>query len=381
MATHLRKVSVEMPYKFSARVTQCGLLVFLFAFAGCSNDASNTHEAAKPVKIEVIGNSSKSQTDHFIGTLRAGLRTDLGFESSGRISKILVDVGDRVRVGQPLATLDEAPARWRLEKAKADQKAAEAVLSERKSHLKQQEILAKDRIISSAALEVAQSSYQQAVSLLEAANTNLALSKRDLLLAKIVAPFDGVVVSRNSQPFTDVAAGQSILQLDSGAQYEVVTMIPDSIAVELSPGSLAHAVMDGQRTELRLKLLSGRSDNGSLVQAIFQVKSTGNEFRTGKTVRVELPRDNNTEYSLPMAAVIPENKQGLARVFVINPADGTLQSKVVQIGDQLLPEGRVAIKKGISAGDQIVVAGPSFLHEGQRVTPYKTQTVLHEIHQ
>lgn len=370
-----------MPHQFLIRNVKCVLLIFLFALAGCSNESLNTSEVAKPVKIEVVGNSSQAQIDHFVGTLRAGLRTELGFESSGRISAIQVDVGDRVRIGQLLATLDEAPARWRLEKAKADQKAAEAALSERRSHLAQQEILAKDKIISATALEVAQASYQQAVSHLEAANASLALSKRDLSLTKIVAPFDGVVVARNAQPFTDVAAGQPILQLDSGTQYEIVTMIPDSIATELSPGSTAHAVIDGLRTDLKLKLLSGRSDNGSLVQAIFQVKSTGSILRTGKSVRVELPRDNNNGYSLPVAAIIPESELGHAKVFVINPASGSLQSREVQVSDQLLPGGRVTIKKGISSGDQVVVAGPSFLHEGQRVKPYQTQTVIQEIHQ
>src|SRR5262249_46562371 len=55
-----------------------------------------------------------------------GDRVALSFEQSGRITEILVDEGDRVKAGQPLARLDDRAARAQVAKAEAALDAAEA---------------------------------------------------------------------------------------------------------------------------------------------------------------------------------------------------------------------------------------------------------------
>jgi multidrug efflux pump subunit AcrA (membrane-fusion protein) len=157
-----------------------------------------------PVKIEIAGNSNTSQSDSFIGTLRARQRTDLSFEAAGRVQTMLVDIGDKVKAGQVLAQLDEAPARWRAVRAQADRDAAAATLAERHTWLQQQQTLARDNIISSTALQAAQVSHQQAQSQLAAAEAALSAARRDLSLTRITAPFDGEIVARLVQAHHDV---------------------------------------------------------------------------------------------------------------------------------------------------------------------------------
>ena len=132
----------------------CALSAALL-LAACAEHAPPPAAPAKPVKIEIAGDSARQQADSFVGTLRARQRTDLSFETSGRLTLIKADVGDQVRAGQVLAQLDPAPARWRLDKAVADRNAANATLAERQTWLRQQEALARDGIISPAALQAA----------------------------------------------------------------------------------------------------------------------------------------------------------------------------------------------------------------------------------
>ena len=93
---------------------------------GCSPAPSPTHFEPRPVKVEIIRSGEVRAGESFIGTLRARQRAELGFESSGRINAIHVDVGDRVRSGQVLARLDDSPALRRIEKAEADRTSAAA---------------------------------------------------------------------------------------------------------------------------------------------------------------------------------------------------------------------------------------------------------------
>lgn len=362
------------------RLTLCAVVTAVLLSA-CSVQPTPPASTRKPVKIEVVGDSALTGADSFAGTLRARKRTALGFESSGRVAAILVDVGDRVRAGQVLARLDESPARWKLDKAQADRKTAAAMLAERRTHLRQQEGLARDEIISPAALEAAQTSHQQAVSQLDAATAAVDAARRDLALTRIIAPFDGEVVARAAQPFTDVAAGQTILQVESGSALEVVTMLPDMVATTLKPGAQARAISGTESLKLTLERLSGRSDNGSLVQAIFRVHEAPAGVRNGGAVFVELERKGAKAVTLPVSAVMVGAEANGGSVFVLDRGTGTLQRRTVRTDGLLFPNGRIAINEGLQAGEQVVVAGTAFLNEGQPVMVHQPQTTLQGVRQ
>lgn len=342
--------------------------------AACAEHAPPPATSAKPVKIEVAGHTGAQAPDSFVGTLRARQRTDLSFETSGRLTIIKVDVGDQVRAGQVLAQLDPAPARWRLDKAVADRNAANATLAERQTWLRQQETLAKDGIISPAALQAAQASRQQAASQQAAAEAAVAAARRDLDLTRITAPFDGQVVARSAQPFVDVAPGQAILQLESGNALELVAHLPDAVAARLKPGMSAHARSGAERLDVRLERISSRSDNGSLAQAIFRLDRAPATLRSGAAAALELPQHGAQALTLPASAIIAANDLRSASVFIVK--DGRLQSRKISADSRLLPHGRVAITSGVQAGEQVVVAGTAFLSVGQAVVAHRSQTLL-----
>lgn len=348
------------------------LLTTTLLLTACAEHAPPQAAAPKPVKIEVAGSTTPGNTDRFVGTIRAQQRTDLGFETPGRLTAVLVDVGDHVRAGQVLAQLDEAPARWRLVKAQADLEAAAATMSERQTWLRQQEALARDGIISPAALQAAQATQQQAVSQHAASEAALANAKRDLKLTRITAPFDGEVVARLAQPFIDVAPGQPMLQLESGRTLEVVAQLPDAVANQLAPGAEATATNGKDKLAVKLERLSGRSDNGSLVQAIFQIKDASPAVRSGGVVSLELPRKGQHMITLPASAVIPDARNKGANVFIVS--EDKLHSRAITTDGKLLADGRVAVA-GVRAGEKVVIAGTAALHEGQAVVAQLPQTL------
>lgn len=348
--------------------------------AGCSQPPAPAAPAPRPVKVEVVGADSAPAQQSFVGTLRARQRSDLGFESPGRIAAILVEVGDHVRAGQVLARLDEGPARWRLDKAEADRAAAAAALAERSTQLQQHEALAKDRIVSGTVLESVQTQHRQAVSQLQAADAALALARRDLALTSIRAPFDGEVVARSAQPHSDVGAGMPVLQIEAGRRLEVLAMLPDTVAAGLPAGSTAQASAAGHGPlPLKLERVSARSESGSLVQAIFSIEGQAGGLRSGGTVSVVLPRANPGGTSVPAAAVMFAGEgRRQASVFVLDATKQQLLRRAIELGNTVLPGGRLPVTAGLFSGDQVVVAGVAFLTEGQRAVRHAAQTILRE---
>jgi RND family efflux transporter MFP subunit len=366
-----------MPHIHATAVTATAIALALL-LTGCGQPPAPTVQAPRPVKIEVVGDSAADAREAFVGTLRARQRSDLGFESPGRIAAILVEVGDHVRAGQVLARLEEAPARWRLDKAEADRDAAAAALGERTTLLQRHEALAKDHMVSATMLHSVQVQHRQAVSQLQAADAALALARRDLALARITAPFDGEIVARSAQPHTDVGAGQPVLQIEAGRALDVVAMLPDTVAARLSPGAAASASSQGRKeTPLKLERLSARSDSGSLVQAIFRVDGPAEGLRSGGVVSVELPRASAAAISVPASAVVyGGDARRHASVFVLDATKQHVSRRAVVLGDTILPGGRVAVTMGLVRGDQVVVAGTAFLTEGQRAVKHDAHTLL-----
>lgn len=351
-------------------------LVSAALLCACADSAPPPAPPPKPVKVEAASSGAAHSTDSFVGTVRARQRTELSFESPGRVTALSVDVGDHVRAGQVLAQLDDAPARLRLAKAQADLQAAVAALAERRTSLRQQEMLARDGIVSPAALQSSQASYQSAASQHDAAQAALAAARRDLALTRITAPFDGEIVARRAQPFVDVAAGQPIMQVESGRAIEVVAMLPTALAATLKPGATAHASDGSARLALTVERISTRSDDGALVQAVFRVDEHSSAVRNGATVSVELPRQGAPELTLPAMALMPGADAGRATVFVVD--NGVLRLRGVRIGERMLPGGRVAIDSGLRGDEKVVVAGTAFLHDAERVVALPALTSLKE---
>ncbi len=67
------------------------------------------------------------------GNAESSLRTPVSFEGSGTVTSVLVEPGDTVTLGQPLATIDDAAAQAELRTAEAQLASAQAVLDQAKA--------------------------------------------------------------------------------------------------------------------------------------------------------------------------------------------------------------------------------------------------------
>ena len=73
---------------------------------------------------------AESPERSFVGTVKPRIETDMGFRVPGKVAKRLVEVGQTVDIGQPLATLDEVDLKLQAEQAEAELRAATGVLAQ-----------------------------------------------------------------------------------------------------------------------------------------------------------------------------------------------------------------------------------------------------------
>src|SRR6202049_2314822 len=100
------------------------------ALTGCNELAAEKAAPSRPVLVSTVHYEAESPSRSFVGTIRPRIEADMGFRVPGKVAKRLVEVGQTVDLGQPLATLDEVDLKLQAEQADAEFHAATGVLGQ-----------------------------------------------------------------------------------------------------------------------------------------------------------------------------------------------------------------------------------------------------------
>src|SRR6202048_3701434 len=92
---------------YSRLLAGLSLALVAVALAGCNETVAQKAEPTRPVLVATVHYEAEAPERSFVGTIRPRIETDMGFRVPGKVAKRLVEVGQTVDVGQPLATLDE----------------------------------------------------------------------------------------------------------------------------------------------------------------------------------------------------------------------------------------------------------------------------------
>ena len=97
--------------------------------AACDDHAASaTAKPERPVQVQRVAFENENATREFVGVVRARYETDLGFRVAGKIVSRVVNVGDRVKVGDVVARLDPQDLKLQVESAEAEFAAATSSL-------------------------------------------------------------------------------------------------------------------------------------------------------------------------------------------------------------------------------------------------------------
>lgn len=222
------------------------------------------------------------------GTLQPTRSVAVGSELSGTVARVLVDVNDRVRKGQVLVELDPAKlrdavagARADLDAALAKERQAAATLKEAQASLARLEEVSRlsgGRVPSAAELDTARASADRAQADLASAGAGVAqvrtaLSTAETNLAKgsIRSPIDGIVLARNVESGTAVAASLQAVTLLTLA--EDLTKMKLSVNVdEADVGRLR----DGQKATFTVAAQPGRRYPAVVTRVAYGSTTTDN---------------------------------------------------------------------------------------------------------
>lgn len=311
---------------------------------------------------------ASAAVDSYPGEVRARFEPELAFRIGGKVSKRLVEEGQRVKADQPLAELDPQDVRLQLEATRAQVAAAEANLSLVQAERDRYKKLLDRQMVSHSQYDNAENLYRAGQARLKQVRAEFDVAGNQAGYSVLRASQDGVVSKRQVEVGQVVAAGQTVFTLAADGEREVLISLPEQNFGRFTVGQPVAVELwsqPGQRFDGRIRELSPAADPRSRTFAARIAFNTGKvPAELGQSARVFIQHAEQIPLAVPLSALSAEN--GKTYVWRVD-GNNTLQRVPVRVG--AYGQDSVPVLEGLSASDWVVAAGGHVLHEGQQVRP------------
>jgi RND family efflux transporter MFP subunit len=341
--------------------------------AACAAEKQEPEEIIRPVRYQKVYLSSGVQTRTFSGTSKAGTEVNLSFRVGGIVNTIPVNVGDRVREGQLIASIDDSDARLKTEQASGALEKSRIQLDIARSNLDRVKGLYENNNVSLSEYEAAKGNYAAANAAYNADKRSLDLQRRQLSYYTLYAPIDGIIARKEIEENENVQTGKVVVVINASDEIEVSVGVPEAFVSRVQAGervsvtfsSLAGQVFDGVISEVSYAISNASSTYPVTVSLILPTQ----DIRPGMPAEVsfDFVSDSQTEGILVPPNAVGEDTKGNFAFTVEETGDGfaVVKRKVVAVG-RLTRDG-FEIQSGLEDGDLVVTAGLSKLTDGMKV--------------
>jgi len=334
------------------------LVAASLAFACGAGPASTaTHEPAPGrARVATIERVEIAPELEIAGTVEAEISSYASSRVMALVTSVPARLGDRVRRGQLLVSIDPTAAQGQVSQAEGALAQAEAALALAQRNHGRFTSLAETDSASALELDLATMQLDQAKGAVEQAKGAVAAARSVARESQVVAPFDGVVAARMVDVGDLAAPGRPLVRVDSLEGRRLVVEVPERLAA-------ASALAAG--TEIPFAI-DARPELGRGVASIVELAPGPDPMTHTVTVKLELVGE-----ALPAGSAGRAWFRGSVRPAVLVPADaliasggldlvvvrdeeGRARSRVVTVG-ATHADGRVEVLSGLSGDERVLV--------------------------
>ncbi len=365
------------------------LLIAPLLFYACGpteNNQTAQQNTLRPVRYQEIGYAEQFGGHTYTGLAQADQQSKLSFRVSGTLRSLSVKLGERVRRGQVIATLDPSDYAIQAKQATASEKGAEANLQAAETQLinarsnyqrieklyENNSIPLSDFEQAKSSFESAQSSYDAALTQVTSAQSQTQSAQNQVSYTRLIAPFSGIITAVNVEVNELVGSGNPIAELSSISKPEVQVGIPENYISGIKKGQkvqIQFSALTGQQFSGTVQEVSYAAGNSPTYPAIIRIDNPSQDIRPGMAATVgflDAKSSANKVLICPVKALGKDMESTF--VYVLSKAEGeayVAKRQQVEVGD-LLADG-FSIKSGLQAGQLVATAGLKTILDGMEV--------------
>ncbi len=343
-------------------------LASLATVGACKKEeaASTKAPPPPPLKVEVVtaGEAPSPQQLTLTGMIKADQRSEVSSDTAGKVVAVMVDRGQRVKLGEPLVRLDVRTQALSGREAQANLATARAQRQLAEEECKRAQSLLDKGAITRSEYDRQSTQCTSALQQVSAAEARTAMIAKSVADGIVRAPFDGMIGDKHVTPGDWVAPGRPLFTL----------VDDDPLKIELSvPEAAVRAVKAEQKVELTAVAHPDKTFGATITKLGAEIGRTrsliveatldpGSGLVPGMFAEARVTIGQTVRPVLPASAVVKRGK--LWHAFVV--VKGEAQDRIVQLGAPPAP-GQVSIAQGVVKGDQVVAKVTDQIVDGVRV--------------
>lgn len=331
--------------------------------------AGNLNEAV-PVTVVKAGLSEKGNVISVSGQLTSAHSAAISTRMMGYITSMKVKIGDNVRAGQLLFSVQSADIRAKGGQANAGIAAADAALFNAKKDLERYKILHQQNSATDKELENMTLQYKAAEAQAQAAKQIRNEVNANMAYADVTAPFSGTITQKLMDAGNLTGPGMPVLMLESGGTLQATATVTEDQITYIHPGMNVTVVTDAD----------GKTRNGTISQVSRSSVATGGQYLikvnlqngeellSGMYVHILIPVSGETKNSITGSVWIPKEslvEQGdLVGIYTVG-VNNTATLRWLRTGR--LAGTQVEVLSGLAAGEEYISKSGSRLWNGAKV--------------
>ncbi|WP_201838570.1 efflux RND transporter periplasmic adaptor subunit [Microvirga zambiensis] len=279
------------------------------------------------------------------------------------LDEVLVQEGDRVQQGQPIARLDARQLKAQITQQEAVIQQAEANLAKAESGYKRAQQLIATNAVSKEVTEERATTVTTNRAQLAQAQAFLTQLQVQLSQTTVTAPVAGLIADKPAVIGSVVQVGTELLNIIRDGRLEVEAKVPEQHLPSIRKDQAAEVTdAAGRVTSGRVRAIAQKVDPATRLGTVYVTLGENSGLQAGMfaRVRIELPERS----AMTVAEASLTWRDGQPHVFVLNE-DSTVSLRKVSTGDRR--NGRITILDGVNEGETVVVNGVGFLNDGNRV--------------
>ncbi|MBI4832411.1 MAG: efflux RND transporter periplasmic adaptor subunit [Candidatus Lindowbacteria bacterium] len=308
------------------------------------------------VKVAPVVRASIKSTISAVGTVNALNQAKVSAKIPGKLEKVLVEEGARVKAGQTLAKLEKTDFALTKNQAEAAVAVAEANFSKVKADRARAQELFERGIASQQQYDLAKSGYDIAEATVRQAKADLGLAQNQLDNADVTAPFAGTVTVKYCCLGERVAPGQPLFELADIGTVDIEVGVSDKRFSDVKLNQSATISVDGypgREFTGKVKKIQPTIDPATRTfKVTIGIANSDELLKPGMFARTNIEVGYHTDaLVIPKAALLEEE----GKYLVVAVRDGRVKRMDAVPG--FIEADKVEILSGPSEGEQVVIEG------------------------
>lgn len=321
------------------------------------------------VIVEKVAVNSNSSFLSVSGKIQASKSVDLSTRMMGHVKKVYVNVGDNVKKGQLLVSINNTDLQAKKAQVTAGiTKAKTAFKNAEKNYNRFKNLFASESVTQKE-MDDMTANYEIAKAGLEAANQMKNEINAQFTYSNITAPFSGVITSKNIENGNMASPGITLLSLEVPNDFEVITMVPETEISQIKKETKVSVLVNS----------IGKTVKGKVTEVSISAKNTGGQY----LVKIDLDKTKTPILSGMFSTVQFPVERKEKSLLVLIPTDAIVRNgqlsgiyTVSQSNTALLRwlrlgrtyGDKVEVLSGLNSDESYIVSAEGKLFNGAKIT-------------